>query len=356
MPLPLFVPPALVALAPTFTDDKAAALLTEVAAKGKTLKSFSAEVTMTMTGPESQKMTGTIQVLNPGKGRLELAPERGPAILIVSDGTTSYNITGKTYVKSPSSDETIWPFLKGINGSDAGKFVYKGTEQLGAVTYDVLEMTEATQVHRAYISPEKIIQRYVITFSVGDKKIGQDITLANIQLDPELAAERFVLPAGLEEAKAPAGGDGMDALNAKLLKVGTTAPAFNLATPAGGKLSLAQALKGKKAVLVNFWFFNCGPCREEHPELQKLYTSLKGKGFGLVAVDQGDDNKTILDYMKKAGLTFPAVKGIPGTFTAYGVQAFPTNYLVGANGKILYRSVGFDEAGLKAALAKAGLK
>jgi thiol-disulfide isomerase/thioredoxin/outer membrane lipoprotein-sorting protein len=356
MPLPLLVPPALFVSAPTFRDDKAAALLAEVAAKGKALKSFSTDVTMTMTGPEPQKMTGKIRVQNPGKGRLELAPEKGPALLIVSDGTSAYNITGKTYVKTPSSNETIWPFLTGINGADASKFVYKGTETLGEVTYDVLEMIEATQTHRAYISPEKIIQRYIMTFSAGDKKIGQDIALANIQLDPELAAENFTLPAGLEEAKAPAGGDGMEALNAKLLKVGTTAPAFNLATPAGGKLSLAQALKGKKAVLVNFWFFNCGPCRAEHPELQKLYTSLKAKGFGLVAVDQGDDNKTITDYLKKAGLTFPAVKGIPGTFTAYGVQAFPTNYLVGANGKILYRSVGFDEAGLKAALAKAGLK
>lgn len=41
---------------------------------------------------------------------------------------------------------------------------------------------------------------------------------------------------------------------------------------------------------------------------------------------------------------------------AYGVQAYPTNYLVGADGKILWRGVGFDENGLRAALEKAGLK
>ena len=39
----------------------------------------------------------------------------------------------------------------------------------------------------------------------------------------------------------------------------------------------------------------------------------------------------------------------------YGVQAYPTNYLVGPDGKVLWRSVGFDEEGLKAALKKAGL-
>ena len=42
---------------------------------------------------------------------------------------------------------------------------------------------------------------------------------------------------------------------------------------------------------------------------------------------------------------------------AYGVQAYPTNYLVDAeDGKILWRSVGFDERGLRDALAKAGIK
>ena len=41
---------------------------------------------------------------------------------------------------------------------------------------------------------------------------------------------------------------------------------------------------------------------------------------------------------------------------AYGVRAYPTNYLVGADGTILWRSLGFDETGLRSALAKVGLK
>jgi len=41
---------------------------------------------------------------------------------------------------------------------------------------------------------------------------------------------------------------------------------------------------------------------------------------------------------------------------AYGVQAYPTNYLVDPEGKIVWRSVGFDEAGLKEALKKMGVQ
>lgn len=40
----------------------------------------------------------------------------------------------------------------------------------------------------------------------------------------------------------------------------------------------------------------------------------------------------------------------------YGVQAIPTNYLVDGEGKIVFRSVGFNEVELRAALEKLGIK
>lgn len=67
-----------------------------------------------------------------------------------------------------------------------------------------------------------------------------------------------------------------------------------------------------------------------------------------------------MKYQKEGGFTFPIVMGGRGKdYTlgkAYGVQAYPTNYLLGPDGKIVWRSVGFDEAGLRAALAGMGLK
>jgi hypothetical protein len=40
----------------------------------------------------------------------------------------------------------------------------------------------------------------------------------------------------------------------------------------------------------------------------------------------------------------------------YGVQAYPTNYIVNAKKKIVARFVGFDETAMTNALAKLGLK
>jgi hypothetical protein len=67
----------------------------------------------------------------------------------------------------------------------------------------------------------------------------------------------------------------------------------------------------------------------------------------------------INNYIKENNWTFPIVMGkTPNTeYTVgkqYGVQAYPTNYLIGADGKVLWRGLGFDEKAMREALAKAG--
>ena len=81
-------------------------------------------------------------------------------------------------------------------------------------------------------------------------------------------------------------------------------------------------------------------------------------------MNQGDSPEVINKYVNENKFSFKI--GMSGKKTSdgkaydvpalYGVQAYPTNYLVDPDGKILWRSVGFDENGLRDALAKAGLK
>jgi len=79
-----------------------------------------------------------------------------------------------------------------------------------------------------------------------------------------------------------------------------------------------------------------------------------------VAVNAFDTEEKVSKYIADNKFNFKVVLGGEGEkYTlgkAYGVQAYPTNYLVGPDGKILWRSVGFDEAGLRAALTAAGVK
>lgn len=57
---------------------------------------------------------------------------------------------------------------------------------------------------------------------------------------------------GAAAGGAPARAQGNDGL----LPVGKKAPAFSLPNPKGGTIALQNTLKNKKAVLVNFWFYN----------------------------------------------------------------------------------------------------
>ena len=102
MPVPLLLAPALIAAAPFFYDEKAVALFAEIAAKGKAVKSFSAEMTMIVTGPQPQKRSGKLLFKAPGLGRVELTPDKGEGVLMIMDGKASYDITGEKVHQRPS--------------------------------------------------------------------------------------------------------------------------------------------------------------------------------------------------------------------------------------------------------------
>lgn len=145
-------------------------------------------------------------------------------------------------------------------------------------------------------------------------------------------------------------------VTAHLLKEGSKAPDFTLKTPTGGTLTLSKSL-GKRATIVNFWADFCGPCHAEMPLFVKLYKELKSQGLELISVDDGDDAKTILRDAKEVSSTYLLAmngKDKMNLLDLYGVDAFPTNYILDANGKIITTIVGFDEDALRAALKKAG--
>jgi hypothetical protein len=75
----------------------------------------------------------------------------------------------------------------------------------------------------------------------------------DLKVDAGLTAKDFewTPPPGWTEFARPAQTD----FTANLLKLGSKAPSFSLKTPRGGKMSLAKAMEGRKATLVNFWFY-----------------------------------------------------------------------------------------------------
>lgn len=79
-----------------------------------------------------------------------------------------------------------------------------------------------------------------------------------------------------------------------------------------------------------------------------------------MALNGTDDADVINKYVKENNFTFLiGMKGKGDNYNAslqYGVMAYPTNYVLDSNGKVIFRSVGFDEEGIRAALAKLNVK
>jgi hypothetical protein len=96
--------------------------------------------------------------------------------------------------------------------------------------------------------------------------------------------------------------------------------------------------------------------------LQKMYTELKDKGLGLIAVNGMDSEDVINKYVADNKFTFTigmADKkegGIYDVAEKYGVSAYPTNYVVDAAGKVIWRGIGFNEQAIRKALTDAGVK
>ncbi|MBS1232167.1 MAG: alkyl hydroperoxide reductase [Bacteroidetes bacterium] len=132
----------------------------------------------------------------------------------------------------------------------------------------------------------------------------------------------------------------------KKVAVGQKAPDFTLNDVDGKPVSLSSKI-GSKVLLVDFWAAWCGPCRQENPNVVKVYNEFKNKGFDIfgVSLDQSKDDwvKAIADDK----LTWTHVSDLKywGSDAAklYAVDAIPANFLLDETGTIIARNLRGDD-------------
>jgi peroxiredoxin len=118
------------------------------------------------------------------------------------------------------------------------------------------------------------------------------------------------------------------------------APDFEVVTLDGKKLRLSD-LKGK-AVVLNFWFIGCAPCRIEIPGLNNLTEEFKEKNvvFIAFALDKEKDLKSFLQGIPFKYQIVPNAGKIAGQFR---VRAYPTHIIINKEGRIEFRLMGGSE-------------
>jgi len=122
--------------------------------------------------------------------------------------------------------------------------------------------------------------------------------------------------------------------------VGDPAPDFSLTGLDGAKHQLTD-YKGR-VTFVNFWATWCGPCQVELPTLEKFVAQQGDKGAMVLAVNAGETTDQINTYFKQndiSGLNVLLDSNIE-VYTAYGINALPTTFIVDKEGVIRYRHFG----------------
>lgn len=106
--------------------------------------------------------------------------------------------------------------------------------------------------------------------------------------------------------------------------------------------TLAELLETKKAVFINFWYYDCGPCRSEFPAIEAAYRSYSDS-VAFVALSYRDSVSKIADFKAnfyqsthKLSLTFDMGQDLPGLGSMFSVTSYPTTVAVDRYGMITY--------------------
>ena len=122
--------------------------------------------------------------------------------------------------------------------------------------------------------------------------------------------------------------------------VGQVAPDFALKSSTGENLRLSE-YRGN-VVMINFWATWCGPCRQEMPLLDELYTRYERVGFSLLGVNIDDDSRRAMQMIEDLGVSFPVLFDARKEVSKlYEVEAMPVTVLVDREGNVRYVHHGY---------------
>ena len=128
----------------------------------------------------------------------------------------------------------------------------------------------------------------------------------------------------------------------KNVSVGQKAPDFTLNDVNGNPVALSSKI-GSKLLLIDFWAAWCQPCRQENPNVVKVYNEFHKKGFDVFGVSLDHSKDAWVKAIADDKLTWTHVSDLQWWNNAaaklYAVNSIPANFLLDETGKIIGKNL-----------------
>lgn len=102
--------------------------------------------------------------------------------------------------------------------------------------------------------------------------------------------------------------------------------------------SFSSSKQRDKWVLVDFWGTWCGPCRREHPNVEKFYKDLQASyadKITLLTVACKDTEDKVTNYLAQFHYTFPVAMADQEIERSYNIHSWPSKILISPQGKYI---------------------
>ena len=140
---------------------------------------------------------------------------------------------------------------------------------------------------------------------------------------------------------------------AKKTGIGKIAPEFTQNDTLDQPVSLSS-FRGRY-LLIDFWASWCGPCRQENPNVVKVFNQYKDRGFHIlgVSLDRAGQKDKWMKAIHDDKLTWSHVSDLKFWDNAvskqYGIRAIPQNLLLDPEGKIIAKNLRGEDLAKKLA-------
>jgi thiol-disulfide isomerase/thioredoxin len=104
-----------------------------------------------------------------------------------------------------------------------------------------------------------------------------------------------------------------------------------------------------KVVIVTFWASWCGPCRRELPMLDAIRKTVGPEFLEVIAINQGETRQEFRGVLRANPGTQLTWVHDPRDVNGrnYGVKVLPNMFIIGRDGKVAARHLGYGEESVK---------